>query len=108
QANETATIWTWLAGQLNTPWADSQAGLAGAEAAWAVTAAANYQTYVTALGAAEMAYADDNSAKFLNEIETIDLADQTAADETADADAALADALTNAEAAFEETDAVAG
>src|SRR5487761_144820 len=30
QANETATIWNWLAGQLgNTPWARSQAGLAG-------------------------------------------------------------------------------
>lgn len=33
QANETSTIWNWLAGQLgNTPWAVSQAGLAGAEA----------------------------------------------------------------------------
>ena len=33
EGNETSTIWNWLAGQLgNTPWAVSQAGLAGAGA----------------------------------------------------------------------------
>jgi hypothetical protein len=109
QANETSTVWTWLAGQLgNTPWAQSQAGLAGAEASWAVTAAANYQAYVAALGTAEIGYANSDSAQFDNQITTIDGADKTAADDTANTDLTLATTLTDDEAAFEETLATAG
>ncbi len=102
QANETATIWSWLDGQLGTPWADSQAGLAATEATWAVTAAANYQTYVAGLGTAEINYANDNAARFLTEIKAIDLADLTAGNDAADAAALLSTTLTDDEASFEE------
>ena len=72
------------------------------------TAAANYQTYVSALGLAEMAYANDNAARFLTEIQNIDLADLTAANGAADANEALATSLANDETTFEQTDASAG
>ncbi len=109
QANETSTVWNWLAGQLgNTPWAVSQAGLAGAEAAWAPTAAANYQTYVSALGTAETAYAASNAEQFVTEIDSIDDADDLAANTAADDGLTLTDALTGDEAALEETLSPAG
>jgi hypothetical protein len=112
QANETAAIWGQIVGWASPsggspglpglPWMQSQAGLAGVEATWAVTAAANYQNYVSALGTAEMNYANTNSADFVNEIKTIDGLDKTAADGAANADEQLTTALTNDEATFED------
>src|SRR5487761_1141047 len=119
QANETSTIWNdivgWASptsgnpnGMPGLPWMQSQAGLAGAEAGWAVTAAANYQTYVAALGTAENNYATNNAAQFSNEIKTIDAADDTAANAQADTDLSLSTTLTGDEAGFEGTLALAG
>ncbi|HVA44856.1 MAG TPA: hypothetical protein VNH11_00590, partial [Pirellulales bacterium] len=118
QASETANVWTWLAAQFplpsgegqggGLPWAQSQAGLAGAEASWAVTAAGNYQLYVSQLGAAETVYETDNAGQFVDEMKTIDANDAAAANATADADALLTTTATDDEATLEETLASAG
>ncbi|HWB12673.1 MAG TPA: hypothetical protein VG826_25835 [Pirellulales bacterium] len=69
--------------------------------AWLFCSMSTYQTYVAALGTAEMTYATDNAAQFDNEITTIDAADKAAADDTANTDETLSTTLTNDEAAFE-------
>jgi hypothetical protein len=80
QANETAAVWSdlvaWASPTVgdpalpSLPWMQAQAGVASAEATWAVTAAANYQSYVSQLGTAEMNYANTTAADFVNEIKT--------------------------------------
>jgi hypothetical protein len=106
--NETATVWSWLAGQLGTPWAQSQAGLAAAQASWSATAATDYQTYVAALGTDAVDYATNNSKQFVIEMKAIDLADRTDSDKMADAGQTLANAVAGDEAALEHVLAGAG
>ncbi|HEV3025785.1 MAG TPA: hypothetical protein VGX76_25100, partial [Pirellulales bacterium] len=101
QANETATVWNWLANQIGTPWAQSQAGLAGAEATWSVTAAANYQQYVAALGTHLVQYATTDACQFLSEMTTINSTDHLDSDKLADAQKTLTETVTADEVTFE-------
>ncbi|HEX5498226.1 MAG TPA: hypothetical protein VFX03_03330, partial [Thermomicrobiales bacterium] len=100
--NQTATEWQALANQLGTPWAQEQAAEASAEASWASTAASNYESYVSKLGAAETAYATSDASQFTDEVNKIDLADQTDGDAAADADQTLANTLADDETAVEQ------